>query len=80
MEDVNDNAPVFSHSHYSAVVLENVVSGTSVVNLTATDRDLGAGGQVSYELIDQGEAVGMFTFFTVIVHRFIKYSKPNFKL
>ncbi|KAG8278461.1 hypothetical protein J6590_019089 [Homalodisca vitripennis] len=56
--DVNDNAPLFVQSHYSAVVLENVNPGTSVVNLTATDRDLGAGGEITYELVDQGEATG----------------------
>lgn len=58
MEDVNDNAPLFSQTHYSTVVLENVQPGTSVVNLTATDRDLGPGGEIVYELTDEGEAIG----------------------
>lgn len=58
MEDVNDNAPLFSQSHYSTVVLENVEPGTSVVNLTASDRDAGPGGDIVYELTDEGEASG----------------------
>lgn len=58
--DINDNAPMFYQSHYSAVVLENVDVGTSVVNLTATDKDTGPGGDISYELVDHGEASGNF--------------------
>lgn len=56
--DVNDNAPVFTTSQYTAVVLENVAPYTSVVNLTATDMDTGPGGEVTYEIINEGEASG----------------------
>ncbi|RZF46512.1 hypothetical protein LSTR_LSTR009294 [Laodelphax striatellus] len=61
VEDVNDNAPQFSVDQYTAVVLENVPPGTSVLNVTATDLDTGLGKQITYELVDQGEAVSLFT-------------------
>lgn len=28
------------------------------MNITATDKDTGPGGHVTYELVDQGEATG----------------------
>ncbi|KAL1131312.1 hypothetical protein AAG570_010930 [Ranatra chinensis] len=61
VEDVNDNAPMFNAAEYSAVVLENVAQGTSVVNLTATDLDTGLGGIIEYEFIQQIEANGLFS-------------------
>lgn len=60
VEDVNDNPPLFSAVEYTAVVLENVPEGTSVVNVSATDLDSGEGGIVEYEIADQPEAAGLF--------------------
>ncbi|XP_014206917.1 cadherin-23 [Copidosoma floridanum] len=58
--DVNDNAPMFPQDSYTAVVPENAPTGVSVVNITATDPDEGAGGVVRFEIIDEGEANGLF--------------------
>ena len=58
VEDVNDNSPIFNAEEYSAVVLENVVKGTSVVNISATDSDTGPGGTVEYELVQEADASG----------------------
>ncbi|KAF6205675.1 hypothetical protein GE061_019848, partial [Apolygus lucorum] len=60
VEDVNDNKPLFAMSEYSAVVLENVLLGTSVINVTATDADSGPGGAVEYEIVQDAEAQGLF--------------------
>lgn len=57
--DVNDNAPVFLHKSYSAVVPENAAIGTSVANLTASDPDEGPGGEIRYELFNEGDANGL---------------------
>ncbi|XP_015274464.1 PREDICTED: protocadherin-16 [Gekko japonicus] len=46
--DVNDEMPTFQRSHYEASVAENLPAGVPVLRLLATDRDLGANGQVSY--------------------------------
>ena len=37
--DFNDNAPVFSQELYSKTIVENVVLGTSLVQVSATDAD-----------------------------------------
>ena len=56
--DVNDNAPSFSQESYTAVIPENAAPGVSIVNITAVDPDEGPGGNVHFEIIDEGEANG----------------------
>ncbi|KAL0099048.1 hypothetical protein PUN28_020237 [Cardiocondyla obscurior] len=58
--DVNDNAPSFEQESYTAVIPENAPVGISVVNITATDPDEGQGGKIHFEIIDEGEANGLF--------------------
>ena len=48
--DVNDNAPEFSMSSYTAQLTEHSSINTSVVNISATDNDSGAFGMISYAL------------------------------
>ena len=48
--DINDNAPVFSMSNYTAQVTEHSSITTSIVNVSATDNDSGAFGMISYAL------------------------------
>ena len=48
--DVNDNAPVFSMSSYTAQVAEHSSINTSVTNISATDADSGVFGMISYAL------------------------------
>lgn len=56
--DVNDNAPKFSTKSFTAVVPENVNLQTTVVNMTAYDPDEGLGGEIKYEIVDEGESNG----------------------
>lgn len=56
--DVNDNAPTFQQESYTAVIPENASVNVSIVNITATDPDEGAGGTIHFEIIDEGEASG----------------------
>ncbi|KYQ51361.1 Cadherin-23 [Trachymyrmex zeteki] len=58
--DVNDNAPSFEQDSYTAVIPENAPMGISVVNITATDPDEDEGGAINFEIIDEGEANGLF--------------------
>ncbi|KAJ8254969.1 hypothetical protein GJAV_G00199440 [Gymnothorax javanicus] len=60
--DVNENlnAPAFSSFVYKAAVMENAAVGTSVVTLSAVDKDLGKDGVVRYH-IHAGTGLGMFT-------------------
>lgn len=49
--DVNDNAPNFDSIQYQGIVREDVLIGTSVVKVTATDIDVGLNGRVSVNYI-----------------------------
>ncbi|XP_041845595.1 protocadherin alpha-8-like isoform X6 [Melanotaenia boesemani] len=46
--DVNDNSPVFTKDVYSVTLKENVPVGTVVIQVNATDMDLGANGDIIY--------------------------------
>uniref|UniRef100_A0A670IJ70 Cadherin domain-containing protein n=1 Tax=Podarcis muralis TaxID=64176 RepID=A0A670IJ70_PODMU len=46
--DVNDNAPIFSKSLYEADVMENMLKGSHVLTLNATDLDEGINSKVMY--------------------------------
>nr|XP_026694453.1 cadherin-23-like [Ciona intestinalis] len=51
VSDVNDNSPVFDQpQQYKISVLENTTPGTRVAMVTATDRDEGNNGHVTYSL------------------------------
>ncbi|XP_026577443.1 protocadherin-16 [Pseudonaja textilis] len=46
--DVNDETPTFEKSVYEGQVAENLPAGVPVLQLHATDQDLGSNGQVTY--------------------------------
>ncbi|XP_051890612.1 cadherin EGF LAG seven-pass G-type receptor 2-like isoform X2 [Pristis pectinata] len=48
VNDVNDNAPQFLRDHYQGSVYEDVPTFTSVLQISATDRDSGLNGRVFY--------------------------------
>ncbi|KAG8438891.1 hypothetical protein GDO86_005181 [Hymenochirus boettgeri] len=48
--DCNNHAPVFTKSSYSGTFNENVPAGTEILQVTATDADLGNNGYVSYSI------------------------------
>ncbi|MBN3295475.1 PCD23 protein, partial [Amia calva] len=49
--DVNDNPPAFSQDSYQVVLPELTPEDTFVLALTATDRDSGLNGDISYRLL-----------------------------
>ena len=49
--DINNNGPVFLQENYLATMLENVTTGTSVLQVQAIDSDLDIFGEVTYELV-----------------------------
>lgn len=52
IDDVNDNAPQFALPNMTTVkIREDVPVGTVVAVLTATDPDLGRGGQIVYSIV-----------------------------
>ncbi|XP_062416670.1 protocadherin alpha-3-like [Pungitius pungitius] len=46
--DVNDNSPVFTNEMYSSTLKENAPAGTVVIQVNATDMDIGANGEIVY--------------------------------
>ncbi|XP_035985930.1 protocadherin gamma-A11-like [Fundulus heteroclitus] len=48
--DVNDNAPVFTKSVYKTTLVENSPHGSSIITVSASDKDEGLNGQVSYTI------------------------------
>ncbi|XP_051925910.1 protocadherin gamma-A12-like isoform X17 [Hippocampus zosterae] len=57
VSDVNDNAPVFPVSLYSANVAENNLPGVSVLSVTAKDPDENQNARISY-MLEQSEIGG----------------------
>lgn len=57
--DLNDNAPSFSQKSYSAVIPENAEKNAFVFNISATDPDEGAGGEINYDFLNEGDAGGL---------------------
>ncbi|XP_037908128.1 fat-like cadherin-related tumor suppressor homolog isoform X10 [Hermetia illucens] len=54
VDDINDNAPEFTLSDYNFRVREDVPKGTVVAIVSATDLDVGPGGDVLYSLSEDG--------------------------
>lgn len=50
--DVNDNPPIFDHSDYIVSLNESVLPGTPVLQVMATDSDLGDNAKITYYLSD----------------------------
>lgn len=65
VKDVNDNQPVFESDPYEAVVVENLPSGTQVIQVKATDHDSGTNGHVLYSLDPKQNAEDISELFAV---------------
>ena len=48
--DVNDHIPTFERSVYTASIQENNIPGTEVIQITATDGDIGVNSDIRYFL------------------------------
>ena len=51
VEDVNDNAPVFSKPKYSVNIAEALPVGSSVIQVSASDRDSGQNKDLTFEIV-----------------------------
>ncbi|XP_044883723.1 protocadherin gamma-B5-like isoform X18 [Mauremys mutica] len=51
ISDINDNAPVFEKTSYTAYVPENNPSGASIFSVEASDRDLDRNARVTYSIL-----------------------------
>ncbi|XP_010220583.1 PREDICTED: protocadherin gamma-C3-like [Tinamus guttatus] len=57
VSDVNDNAPKSPQDHYDVYVPENNEAGIPILNISATDPDLGPNSRLSYVLLQGDPAV-----------------------
>ncbi|XP_062419885.1 LOW QUALITY PROTEIN: cadherin EGF LAG seven-pass G-type receptor 2 [Pungitius pungitius] len=60
VNDVNDNSPRFLRDHYVGSVMEDVPVFTSVVQVSAIDRDSGLNGRVFYTFLGGEDGEGDF--------------------
>ncbi|XP_072333668.1 protocadherin-16-like [Scyliorhinus torazame] len=51
VEDINDNPPIFVQDLYQVTIAESVTLSSSIITVTATDRDSGQNGQIVYSLV-----------------------------
>uniref|UniRef100_A0AAY3ZWT0 FAT atypical cadherin 1 n=1 Tax=Denticeps clupeoides TaxID=299321 RepID=A0AAY3ZWT0_9TELE len=65
VKDVNDNQPLFESDPYEAFVVENSPTGTSVIQVRATDQDSGTNGQVVYSLDHNQDSEDIVELFSV---------------
>ena len=49
--DENDSPPVFAASQYSGSVFENLAAGSSVLQVNASDMDIGSNAAISYSIV-----------------------------
>ncbi|XP_058856059.1 cadherin EGF LAG seven-pass G-type receptor 3-like isoform X1 [Acipenser ruthenus] len=61
VKDVNDNAPQFVSPRYQGTVMEDTPPFTSVLQISATDRDAHANGRVQYTFQNGEDGDGDFT-------------------
>uniref|UniRef100_A0A8C4JZJ6 Cadherin EGF LAG seven-pass G-type receptor 3 n=1 Tax=Dromaius novaehollandiae TaxID=8790 RepID=A0A8C4JZJ6_DRONO len=61
VNDVNDNAPQFVSTHYQGVISEDAPPFTSVLQISATDRDAHTNGRVQYTFQNGEDGDGDFT-------------------
>lgn len=58
--DVNDNPPNFVLPSYSASIREDALVGSSVIQVSASDKDIGLSGQVRYTFSGGEDGEGAF--------------------
>ncbi|XP_045930685.1 protocadherin-16-like [Micropterus dolomieu] len=57
VDDVNDNAPTFTQDFYQVTVSEHLPVGSAVITVTATDRDFGENGKITYRVMSSTRGV-----------------------
>ncbi|KAK2891240.1 hypothetical protein Q8A67_013883 [Cirrhinus molitorella] len=67
ISDVNNNAPSFQKSNYEASIAEHVPIGTSVLTVSATDKDDGENGYVTYSIVNVNKQPFIVDYFTGVI-------------
>lgn len=64
VDDANDNCPVFQHAAPLVMYVSEGVAQIDILNLTASDIDIGDNGNVSYFINDTGGSLNQCLFYT----------------
>uniref|UniRef100_A0A672QAW7 FAT atypical cadherin 1 n=1 Tax=Sinocyclocheilus grahami TaxID=75366 RepID=A0A672QAW7_SINGR len=67
ISDVNNYAPVFQKSNYEASIAEHMPIGTSVLTVSATDKDDGENGYVTYSIVNVDKQPFVVDYFTGVI-------------
>ncbi|XP_071958459.1 neural-cadherin-like [Antedon mediterranea] len=59
IDDVNDNPPVFNPTSYSETVPETLAKGSRVLDVLASDRDIGVNAELTFTIVS-GNNAGKF--------------------
>ncbi|XP_047449674.1 protocadherin Fat 3a isoform X3 [Mugil cephalus] len=59
IEDANDNAPQFLQEGYQIIIPENTAFGTDVIQIEATDKDIGSNGEIVYSILTSTTQFGI---------------------
>uniref|UniRef100_A0A3P9L436 FAT atypical cadherin 3a n=1 Tax=Oryzias latipes TaxID=8090 RepID=A0A3P9L436_ORYLA len=60
IEDANDNAPQFlQEDGYKITIPENMAIGTDIIQVEATDKDMGSNGEVMYSILTSTTPFGI---------------------
>ncbi|XP_053728138.1 protocadherin-16-like [Synchiropus splendidus] len=57
VDDVNDNTPAFTQDLYQVTISEHLPAGSAIFTVTATDRDSGDNGKISYKVMSSSRGV-----------------------
>lgn len=60
VEDMNDNRPSFVNKTYYAQLYTNATIGRHIATLSATDKDKGQNGEISYYIIGESYTITVF--------------------
>ncbi|XP_078087816.1 protocadherin beta-8-like [Mustelus asterias] len=79
ISDINDNAPRFTKSSYTAYVSENNTPGTAICSVTAFDSDLGQNSVISYSIRpSQIEGTSVMSFVSINSENGAIFSQRSF--
>ncbi|XP_029439957.1 protocadherin gamma-B1-like [Rhinatrema bivittatum] len=79
ISDINDNAPAFEQTSYTAYVLENNPPGASIYSIKASDLDLNMNSRITYSLLSNStEEVSLVSYLTINSQSGIIYAQRSF--
>ena len=55
--DINDNPPIFNDTQYEIKVDENYATGVPILQVSATDKDLGENAEISFGILEDQQLI-----------------------